>query len=106
MEILLKANHFRGTAFTDCENCAIARAAKEQNLGHDIVEGVNEIYIDKKRYDHTMYGLDEFLKDKELAVLMDYSPEIGIRKIKLEGYDSSRMEKNLQPAGDSYECLV
>ncbi len=114
MEIKLMANHFRGTQYNDCHGCSIARALKEIfPINHTIGVGISYLWVREKYNDSRHFSIegsytkDDFDIDKAMAEEFDYSPEVGIRKIKLVEYDNrAEMVNDMQIAGDSDGCLV
>lgn len=80
----LKAKHFEGTRFVNTNNCAIAKAAKEQLNTERISVGSFSLsdFENKKCYSFEEYGYTEFEQDKEKALQTSFGFTV-IREIVL-----------------------
>lgn len=78
LRILAKDVHNSGN-FMSHNNCVVATAAKRQFKTTNVQEGVLDIDIDNKTYDHERYGVICHNEDVESA--KNKSPNVLIREL-------------------------
>jgi hypothetical protein len=85
MIIQIKAKHYRNTYFSECLNCAISKAVRDAlPLVSRVNEGVTNVKIDGKQYEHDPYWPEDFRKDQDEAKKHNWD-EIVIREIEIQG---------------------
>jgi len=90
-EILeLKAKHFKGAPYDECDRCPVANAAKDHFNCDEVLEYVNSLSLvdrfngiaTQRRYLHNPYNTTDFLSDRILAFKAGYDDTV-IRVITL-----------------------
>lgn len=88
IQLPLRARHFEGTEFGDCENCSISKGYKDLTGEKNVSEGAVSLNVyDKrftliKRFKHRLYDAYDFAEDRLKAIAHNYDDTI-IRTIEL-----------------------